>query len=129
VAAKKTAKKPTKARKRLAWINGEIQSPPFTREGRQEAGMLLRLLQEGQRLGMPQSEPLPDVGSRCGALRIRDAGHNWRIMYRIDSDAILILDVYAKKSQKIPKKVIDRCKKRLSDYDEVVKAAKKKKKK
>jgi hypothetical protein len=37
---------------------------------------------------------LPDVGSRCGALRVRDAEHNWRIMYRIDSDAVLVLDVY-----------------------------------
>ena len=47
---------------------------------------------------MPQAEPLPDVGPRCGALRIRDAEHNWRIMYRIDSDAIVVLDVYAKKN-------------------------------
>ena len=41
--------------------------------------MLLRLLQEGERLGMPQAEALPDVGSRCGALRIRDAEHNWKV--------------------------------------------------
>lgn len=51
--------------------------------------MLLRLLQEGEQLGMPQSEQLPNVGRRCGALRVRDAEHNWRIMYRADSDAIL----------------------------------------
>jgi len=42
--------------------------------------MLLRLLQQGEQLGMPQAEPLPDVGKRCGALRVRDAEHNWRIM-------------------------------------------------
>ncbi|MFN9224445.1 MAG: hypothetical protein ACK6D6_20230 [Planctomyces sp.] len=48
--------------------------------------MLLRLLQEGNVLGMPQAEALPDVGARCGALRVRDAEHNWRIMYRIDAD-------------------------------------------
>ena len=129
MAAKKKVSKKPKPRKPLVWLQGEIQTPPFTKEGRQEAGMLLRLLQEGKKLAMPQSEPLPDVGARCGALRIRDAEHNWRIMYRIDSDAILILDVYAKKSQKIPKKVIDRCKKRLKDYDDVIKAAKKQSKK
>lgn len=52
--------------------------------------MLLRLLQRGERLGMPQSEPLTGVCPSCGALRVRDAEHNWRIMYRIDSDAVLV---------------------------------------
>ncbi len=88
--------------------------------------MLLRLLQEGERLGMPQAEPLPDVGPRCGALRVRDAEHNWRVMYRIDSDAVLVLEVYPKKTQKIPDEVIQRCKHRLRKYDAAVKAAKKK---
>ena len=87
--------------------------------------MLLRLLQEGKRLGMPQAEPLPDVGPRCGALRVRDAEHNWRIMYRIDSDAIVVVEVYAKKTRKIPDEVIERCKKRLRQYDDVVKKSKK----
>ena len=86
-------------RKPIAWLHGEIKTPPFTAAGRQEAGMLLRHLQLGEPLGMPQAEPLPDVGKRCGALRVRDAEHNWRIVYRIDPDAILILDVYAKKTQ------------------------------
>ncbi len=110
----------------MVWWHGEIRTPPFTAEGRQESGMLLRLLQEGVRLGMPQAEALSDVGSRCGALRIRDAEHNWRIMYRIDTDSVLILEVYCKKTRKIPDEVIDRCRKRLKQYDEAVNAAKKK---
>jgi len=113
-------------RKPLVWLHGEIKTPPFSSEGRQEAGMLLRFLQEGERLGMPQAEPLPDVGPRCGALRVRDAEHNWRIIYRIDPDAVLILEVYPKKTRTIPDEVIDRCKKRLKQYDAAVKAAKKK---
>jgi phage-related protein len=104
-------------RKPLIWLHGEVKTPPFTPQGRQEAGMLLRLLQEGERLTMPQAEPLPDVGPRCGALRVRDAGHNWRIMYRVDSDAVLVLDVYAKRTRKIPDEVIERCKQRLKRYD------------
>lgn len=111
------------ARKPLVWLNGEVKTPPFTAEARQEAGMLLRLLQEGERLGMPQAEPLPDVGPRCGALRVRDAEHNWRIMYRMDSDAVLVLEVYAKKSRKMPDEVIERCQRRLKQYDAAVKAA------
>ena len=112
--------------KPVVWLHGEIKTPPFTPEGRQEAGMVLRLLQEGERLGMPLAEPLPDVGPQCGALRVRDAEHNWRIMYRIDPDAVLVLDVYQKKTAKIPDKVIQRCKRRLKQYDAAVRATKKK---
>lgn len=96
------------APKPLVWLHGEIKTPPFTAEARQEAGMLLRLLQQGERLGMSQAEPLPDVGPRCGVLRVRDAEHNWRIMDRIDTDAVLILEVYSKKSRKISDEVIER---------------------
>ena len=80
---------------------------------------------QGFRNATHRNQCLPDVGSRCGALRVRDAQHNWRIMYRIDTDAVLILEVYSKKTQKIPDEVIDRCRKRLKQYDEAVKAAKK----
>jgi phage-related protein len=110
-------------RKPLAWLHDEVKTPPFTAEGRKEAGDLLRLLQEGEVLRMPQAEPLPVVGRRCGALRVRDGEHNWRIMYRVDSDAILVLEVYAKKTRKIPQEVIDRCKRRLKDYDAAAKEA------
>ena len=87
--------------------------------------MLLRLLQHGEQLSMPQAEPLPDVGKRCGALRVRDAQQNWRIMYRIDPDAILILEVYSKKTRQIPDEIINRCQERLKRYDAVVKTAQK----
>jgi hypothetical protein len=40
-------KEEAKARKPLVWLHGEIKTPPFSFEGRQEAGMLLGLLQEG----------------------------------------------------------------------------------
>lgn len=123
--AKKHEAKPTprRTRKPLAWLHGEIKTPPFTAQGRREAGELLRLLQEGETLGMPHAEPLPIVGPNCGAIRVRDAGHNWRIVYRVDPDAVVILEVYAKKTQQIPQEVIDVCKRRLKSYDEVLKSA------
>jgi len=117
------------ARKPLIWLHGEIKTPPFSAAGRQEAGMLLRLLQEGESLVMPHAEPLPIVGSRCGALRVRDENLNWRIMYRIDPDAILILEVYPKKTQKIPDEVIHRCQRRIAQYDAAILATQKKPKK
>ena len=109
--------------KPLAWLHGEIKTPPFTKEGRKEAGYLLRMLQEGENLGMPRAEPLRIVGPRCGALRVRDGAHNWRIIYRIDSDAVLIVEVYSKKTRTVPDEVIDRCRKRLKDYDKAAKEA------
>jgi phage-related protein len=115
---------PARQRRPVAWLHGEIKTPPFSEEGRREAGELLRLLQEGEKLGMPQAELLPIVGPRCGALRVRDAGHNWRIMYRLDADAILVLDVYAKTTRRIPQEVIDRCQRRLGAYDDAKRAAK-----
>jgi phage-related protein len=39
--------------------------------------------------------------------------------YRIDDDAIVILDVFAKTTPKTPNKVIDNCQKRLKLYDEL----------
>jgi phage-related protein len=118
-ASRDPAKQPRR-RKPLAWLHGEIKTPPFTDEGRKEAGDLLRLLQEGEKLGMPQAEPLPIIGPRCGALRVRDGEHNWRIVFRVDADAVLIAEVYPKKTRKVPQDVIERCRKRLRDYDEVV---------
>jgi phage-related protein len=112
-----TSERSKRNRKPLIWLAGEVKTPPFTPEGRQEAGMLLRLLQEGENLKMPHSEPLPVLGPRCGALRVRDTAHNWRIVYRVDADAIVVLEVYSKKTQRIPKAVIDQCKRRLKKYD------------
>lgn len=104
--------------KRLVFLHGEIKTPPFSELARREAGSLLRRLQNGESLGMPKAERLPIVGPRCGALRIRDDQHNWRIMYRIDPTVVLILDVYDKKTRQIPDQVTDNCKKRLRNYDE-----------
>jgi len=47
-------------------------------------------------------------------------------MYRIDSDAVIILDVYEKKTQKIPDEVIERCQDRLKKFDAIVRSTKKK---
>ena len=41
----------------------------------------------------------------------------WRIIYRVDSDAVIVADVFAKKTLATPQQVIDVCRKRLRDYD------------
>lgn len=42
-------------------------------------------------------------------------------MYRVDDDAVLVADVFAKKTQATPKSVIAACKRRLRDYDAITK--------
>ena len=103
--------------KPLAWLHGEVKSPPISRKARLEAGFLLRLLQRGESIEMPHSRPMPGVGARCHELRITDQGVNWRIMYRADTDAIVVLAVFSKKTGKTPRRIIDLCKNRLKEYD------------
>lgn len=107
--------------KPLVWLHGEVKSPPFSAEARIEAGTLLRRLQKGERLSMPQSRPMGTIGRRCHELRINDENVTWRIIYRIDDDAIVILEVFDKKTSRTPKQVIDTCKTRLKDYDNATK--------
>jgi phage-related protein len=57
------------------------------------------------------------IGARCHELRIGDENVTWRIIYRIDVDAIVILEVFEKKDRKTPKIVVDTCKRRLRRYD------------
>ena len=61
---------------------------------------------------------MSSIGARCHELRINDEEKTWRIIYRIDADAIVIVEVFQKKTQQTPKAVIDRAKRRLKDYDE-----------
>jgi phage-related protein len=101
----------------LVWLRGEVRTPPFSREGRVEAGFLLRQLQKGQGVSLPHSRAMPSIGRRCHELRIRDEGHDWRLVYRIDSDAIVIADVFEKKTRQTPRQVVERCRQRLREYD------------
>lgn len=103
--------------KPLVWLRGEVRTPPFSREARIEAGFLLRCLQQGESLDLPHSRPMPSIGARCHELRIRDFDKTWRIIYRIDDDAILIVEVFNKTTRTTPNQIIQTCKKQLSQYD------------
>ena len=103
--------------KPLVWLHGEVKSPPFSRPARLEAGFLLRKLQRGDALSMPHARPMPALGPRCYALRVNDENKTWRIIYRVDPDAIVICAVFEKKTPRTPKSVIDVCQQRLRRYD------------
>ena len=103
--------------KPLVWLDGEVRTPPFSRAGRVEAGYLLRRLQKGESLSLPHSRPMPSIGPRCHELRIVDEDVTWRIVYRLDVDAVVLAEIFRKKTAQTPKRVVQTCKKRLKEYD------------
>ena len=100
----------------MVWLAGEIKTPPLSHDARIEAGILLRRLQKGETLSMPQSRPMPSIRPGCHELRIEDEDQIWRVIYRIEKDAIVILEVFSKKDRRTPKAVINVCKDRLKRY-------------
>ncbi len=107
--------------KPVVWYGAEVKSPPFSQVARLEAGFLIRMLQAGERLSMPQSRPMPNIGRRCHELRVNDQNGTWRIVYRIDDDAVILVHVFSKQSRTTPKTVIEVCQERLKAYDGSVK--------
>jgi len=105
--------------KPILWLHGEVKTPPFSAEARLEAGILLRRLQKGEKFGMPHARPMPSVGRPCHEIRIPDKQDTWRIILRLDEDAIIILEVFSKKTRVTPKSVIDTCKRRIKCYEEL----------
>jgi phage-related protein len=49
---------------------------------------------------------MPTIGARCHELRVQDRNLTWRIMYRVDSDAIVLLEVFEKKTPQTPTRVV-----------------------
>jgi len=45
---------------------------------------------------------MPSIGARCHELRLVDAGAQvtWRIIYRLDTDAVVIADIFFKEDTK-----------------------------
>jgi len=104
-------------RKPLIWLHGEVKTPPFSEKARLDVGFLLARLQEGADLTIPHSRPMPGLGARCHELRVIDGSKNWRLIYRVDEDAVIILEVFQKKTRQTPKAVLEVCRKRMRLYD------------
>ncbi len=69
---------------------------------------------------MPHSRPMPSIGTGCHELRIIDDRSNWRIIYHVAEEAIVILHVFEKKSRKTPSRIIDICRRRLRAFFETI---------
>jgi len=102
--------------KPLVWLTDEVSTPPFTPGAGANAGELIRLLRLGEHLGMPDSRPLPIIGRACHELRVPDLDRDWRIFYHIGPDAIVVLGVEKKTSQRTPTRILELCRRRLRKY-------------
>jgi len=59
---------------------------------------------------------MPAIGTSCHELRVVDEKVNWRILYALRSDAVVILEVFEKKKRATPKQILDVAKRRFKKY-------------
>jgi len=100
----------------IRWLHGEIKTPPLSVEARRELGYLLRMVQEGETLSMPHARPMPGIGTACHELRVKDVAGEWRLVFAITMDAIVVLDVFKKATRETPLRIVQQCRRRLEQY-------------
>jgi hypothetical protein len=103
--------------KPLVGLHGEVKTPTFSAEARLRGWESVPPTAAWAALGLPHSRPMSSIGPRCHELRIQDAHVTWRMVYRLDADAVIIAEVFSKKTRATPKAVLDVCKRRLAAYD------------
>jgi phage-related protein len=45
---------------------------------------------------------MPSLETGCHELKVKDENHEWRIVYAVEPDAIVILEVFGKGSRRTP---------------------------
>jgi len=63
---------------------------------------------------------MPSIGPRVHELRVQDANLSWRIVYRLDPDAVVVVEVFHKQSRATPRLVLRTCIRRLRAYDRAI---------
>ena len=86
----------------------------FPREAKHDVGQQIAMLQRG--MDPRHWRPMPSVGSGVRELRVRTGGNAYRSMYTTTvGDAVYILHVFVKKSQKTSRADIDIARKRFRE--------------
>ena len=86
----------------------------FSSSAKDDVGLLLRRLQEGEILAFPDSRPMPDIERGAYELRVRDADGIYRVFYYLKSaKGILVFHAFSKKTQATPQREIELGRKRL----------------
>ena len=60
---------------------------------------------------------MPQIGKRCHELRVSDGEVEWRVFYAVRPDAIVVIGVEKKGTQRTPKGTIQSCKRRIAAFD------------
>jgi phage-related protein len=62
---------------------------------------------------------MPSIGPRVHELRVNDGERRiaWRILYRNDEDAVIVIHWFEKKTAQTPGPVLELCRARLREYD------------
>jgi phage-related protein len=53
---------------------------------------------------------MPSIGARCHELRVQDETVTWRLVYRIEPKAIVVVEVFTKKTPATPRAASTRAK-------------------
>lgn len=88
----------------------------FPPEVKRSLGKAIWELQQGARLGMPLSRPMPAVLAGVEELRVKDSTGAYRAFYYTRSTrGILVFHAFSKRSQKTPPSEISLGKRRLKE--------------
>ena len=88
----------------------------FSKEVRAELGSALMKLQMGMTLGLPISQPMPEVYPGVAELRFRDRSGIQRVFYFSGSEqSILVFHAFAKKTRETSQTDIELGRKRLKE--------------
>lgn len=83
---------------------------------REELADALARLEEGHKLSMPLSRPMPSIGRGVHELRFRDRSGIYRVIYVfIAGGRIVLLHAFMKKTQQTPQQNIELAQRRLKE--------------
>ncbi|WP_413578790.1 type II toxin-antitoxin system RelE/ParE family toxin [Bdellovibrio sp. HCB290] len=88
----------------------------FPVEIREDLADALARLDQGMKLSMPLSRPMPSIGSGVHELRLKDRSGNYRVIYVfVGNGVIAMLHAFVKKSQATPRQNLELAKRRLKE--------------
>jgi phage-related protein len=88
----------------------------FPEDVRREIGKAIFELQNGIKLAMPLSRPMPDVGSNVHELRVKDRSGAYRVFYiTVSSEGVYVFHAFKKTTQATPKRELQIGQKRLRE--------------
>jgi phage-related protein len=93
----------------------------FPRKVRKAVGAAIWELQQGRRLALPMSRPMPSIAAGAHELRVREVQTSFRVVYCLRPDqGVLVLSAFVKKARSTPMTQVKLAQRRLRElaYEE-----------